>query len=254
MNDDNHDRPSRERIAFDTTDVWENTRRLHRRFSHVFESPNTMRGERALDAWLARVCPNATILEYGCSDGRNVPAYRTLGARRVIGVDISEVSIGEAQELYGDVAEFQCCDAEKLAMLEDGSVDAIFGRAILHHLDFTAAINEVHRLLRKGGSAFFVEPLYDNPASIVFRKLTPKARTSDERPLSNAQIVAADQLFSSSQHCYCNLVTTPVGMLTSLFPLRPENAALRFADWADQKLARTALRRWMRVVYLHWVK
>lgn len=254
VGDDKHIRAERERIAFDTTDVWENTRRLHRRFSHVFESPNTLRGEHALQQWLTAACKDATVLEYGCSDGGNALMYRQLGAKRVIGVDISELSIAEAQSNHGDIAEFHCCDAEKLAMLEDSSVDAIFGRAILHHLDFAAAMNDVSRLLRKGGSAFFVEPLYDNPASILFRKLTPKARTADERPLSSAQISYADGLFSSSRHCYCNLVTTPMGMITSFLPVKPDNAALRLADWADQKLADTPLRHWMRLVYLCWVK
>ncbi|MFZ1137188.1 MAG: class I SAM-dependent methyltransferase [Candidatus Korobacteraceae bacterium] len=254
MSDDKHIRAERERIAFDTTDVWENTRRLHRRFSHVFESPNTLRGEHALQAWLTAKCRDATVLEYGCADGGNAIMYRRLGAKRVIGVDISEVSIAEAREKYGDLAEFHCCDAESLAMLDDSSVDAIFGRAILHHLHFEASVSEVFRLLRPGGSAFFVEPLYDNPASMVFRKLTPKARTADERPLSRAQLLYADRLFSSSLHCYCNLVTTPVGMLTSMLPLQPDNLALRAADWADRKLAATPLRHWMRIAYLCWVK
>jgi SAM-dependent methyltransferase len=254
VSDEARARSERERAAFDTTDVWENTRRLHRRFSHVFESPNTLRGEQMLQQWLAERCPGATVLEYGCSDGRNAPLYRRLGARRVLGVDVSEVSIAEARAQYGNVAEFHSCDAQKLAMFADSSVDIIFGRAILHHLDFNAAMSEILRLLRKGGSAFFIEPLYDNPASILFRKLTPKARTADERPLSRAQLAHADALFACSDHCYCNLLTTPVGMVTSLLPLKPDNAALRLSDFVDRKLAQTPLRHWMRVVYLCWVK
>jgi ubiquinone/menaquinone biosynthesis C-methylase UbiE len=247
-------RSDREKIAFDTTDVWENTLKLHRRFSHVFESPNTMRGELALQEWMTKVCPGATILEYGCGDGRDVPALRSLGATRVVGVDISESFVAEARAKYGGLAEFHGGNAEDLNMFEDSSIDAIFGRAILHHLDFAAAIDEVSRVLRKGGNAFFIEPLYDNPASIVFRKLTPKARTADERPLSRKQIAYADRQFAASRHLYCNLVTTPVGMLTSLLPLRPDNAALKLADWVDQELARTPLRYWMRIAYLSWVK
>lgn len=254
VSDDINRRSNRERVAFDTTDVWEHTRRLHRRYSHVFDSPNTMRGERMLKEWLSEACAGATVLEYGCSDGRNAPTYRQLGAHRILGVDISEISIAKARERYGDWAEFHACDAQKLSMLDDSSVDAIFGRAILHHLDFEAAIQEIVRLLCPGGSAFFIEPLYDNPASMIFRRLTPKARTADERPLSQAQISYADGLFSSCRHYYCNLVTTPVGMFTSFLPLPPDNAALRLADWADQKLAHTPLRHWMRAAYLCWVK
>jgi len=254
MSEDSQTRADRERVAFDATEVWENTRRLHRRFSHVFDSPNTLRGEHALEQWLAQVCPGAAILEYGCSDGKNVPDYLARGAKKVIGVDVSEISIAEARAAHGAQAEFHCCDAGNLSMLKDSSVDAIFGRAILHHLDFEAAMQEVWRLLRPGGSAFFIEPLYDNPASILFRKLTPRARTTDERPLDHKQIAYADRLFTSSRHCYCNLVTTPVGMITSFLPVGPDNVALRLADWADQRLAATPLRNWMRLVYLCWVK
>jgi SAM-dependent methyltransferase len=254
LSDQSDLRADREKTAFDNTDVLENSLRLKRRFMHVFQSPNTMRGELALQKWTASVSPNASILEYGCGDGAFVPILRSLGAKRVIGVDISERSIAEARTKYGNLAEFYCCNAERLTMLEDSSVDAVIGRGILHHLNFTAALNEVSRVLRTGGSAFFVEPLYDNPASIVFRKLTPKARTDDERPLSRRQIVYADRLFTSSSHCFCNLVTTPIAMLTSQLPLKPDNAALKLADWVDQSLARTPLRYWMRMAYMSWVK
>ncbi len=254
LSDQSDLRADREKTASDTTDVWENSVKLKRRFMHVFQSPNTMRGELVQEKWMASVSPNASVLEYGCGDGTLVPILRSLGAKRVVGVDISERFIGEARTKYSNFAEFYCCNAERLTMLEDSSVDAVMGRGILHHLNFTAALNEVSRVLRKGGSAFFVEPLFDNPASIVFRKLTPKARTADERPLSRRQIAYADRLFTSSSHYYCNLMTTPIAMLTSQLPLRPDNAALKLADWVDRSLAWTPLRYWMRMAYLSWVK
>jgi SAM-dependent methyltransferase len=247
-------RAEREKTAFDTTNVSDNIRRLHRRFSHVFESPNTLYGERESDVRLAALCRDATVLDYGCSNGWAVPQFREWGARRIIGIDISEVLISEARSKHGNLAEFHACDAQNIAMLEDSSVDVIYGRAILHHLDFVAAMNEVQRVLRKGGTALFLEPLFDNPVSILFRKLTPKARTVDERPLSRIQIAYADRLFSSSNHRFCNLVTTPVGMITSLLPLQADNAALVLADRIDRKLEHTPLRYWMRLVHLCWVK
>lgn len=247
-------RAEREKTAFDTTDVSANSLKLKLHFMHVFQSPNTRLGELAQEKWAASVCPSTSILEYGCGDGAFVPTLQSFGAKRVVGVDISEGFIAEARTKYGNFTEFYCCDAENLTMLEDSSIDAGIGRGILHHLNFTAALNEVRRVLRKGSSAFFTEPLYDNPASIVFRKLTPKARTADERPLSRRQIAYGDKLFASSNHYFCNLVTTPLAMLTSQLPLKPDNAALKVADWVDQGLARTPLRYWMRTAYLSWVK
>jgi SAM-dependent methyltransferase len=247
-------RVEREKTTMETTNIEYHATSLHQRFSHVHSAPNTLYGEQGLEVRLARLCQDATVLDYGCSDGWVIPQFRKWGARRIIGVDISEVAIAKARSKYGNLAEFHACDAHNLAMVEDSSVDVIFGRAILHHLDFVTAMSEVKRVLCVGGTALFVEPLFDNPASILFRKLTPKARTLDERPLSRTQIDYADRMFSSSEHRFCNLVTTPVAMITSLMPLQPDNPALVLADRFDRRLEHTRLRYWMRLVYLCWTK
>jgi|SRR5271157_953043 len=248
------ERAAREKIAFDTSDVLENSARLQQRFYHVRESRNTVYGMRFFEDTLAIVCKDATVLDYGCFDGRLAPKYESLGAKRIIGIDISERGIGLAKATWGHVAEFQVCDAHNVRMLGDSSVDAIVGRAILHHLNFEQAIREIHRLLRPGGTALFVEPLYDNPASKLFRFLTPHARTKDEKPLSRGQIQWADKHFSSHEHRFCNLVTTPVGLMTSLLPLSPSNLLLNVADLCDRRLERTRMRYWMRLVFLSWKK
>lgn len=247
-------RAEREKAAMEKPDIEYRFKRLHQRFSHVHCSPNSLRGEQALEEALGTLCQDATVLDYGCFDGWMVPRFRKWGARRIIGIDIAETSIAKARSNYGTLAEFYACDAQDLTMLEDSSVDVVLGRAILHHLDFVTAMSEVRRVLRVGGTALFVEPLFDNPASILYRKLTPKARTVDERPLSRTQIEYADRLFSSSRHRFCNLVSTQVGMITSFLPLQPDNLALVLADRIDQKLEHTSLRYWMRVVYLCWMK
>ena len=59
----------------------------------------------------------------------------------------------------------------------DESFDLVFGRAILHHLDFETAIKEVKRVLKRGGHAAFAEPLGDSPFAKLFRLLTPRAYT-----------------------------------------------------------------------------
>ena len=247
-------RAAREKEAFDTTGVLESSMRLQQRFYHVKESRNTLYGESFFEDTLTTICKDATILGYGCFDGRLAPKYKNLGAKRIIGIDISERGIGMANTKWGDVAEFQVCDAHNVRMLGDSSVDAIVGKAILHHLNFEQAIREIHRLLRPGGTALFLEPLYDNPASKLFRFLTPHARTKDEKPLSRGQIQWADTQFSSHAHRFCNLITTPVGLVTSLLPLSPSNPLLNVADLCDRRLERTRMRYWMRIVFLSWEK
>lgn len=248
------DRVRREKKSYDSGNVFLESSKLQSRFRHVFESRNTRYGMRHFTDTLARCCPAAVVLDYGCLNGDAVLLYRGYGAKRIIGIDISEKGISRATQKYGNIAEFHVCDAHHLAFLENETVDFVVGTAILHHLAFEQAIEEVIRVLRKGGKALFAEPLYDNPASKLFRALTPRARTPDERPLSRGQIEWANNQFASSNHRFYNLVTTPIAMITSLVRVSPSNPLLNIADFLDRRLERTRLKYWMRQVVLLWEK
>ena len=194
------------------------------------------------------------MLDLGCQEGVSTAHYARLGARRVVGIDISPVAIEKARRLAPH-AEFHVRDAHHTGFA-DASFDAVIGHAILHHLDFAAAIAEIRRVLRPGGYAVFREPLRDNPAAKLIRVLTPRARTADELPLSRAQIEWADAQFSSSHHGYYGLASTGLGLATSLLApaASADNPVLRVADRLDVGAARTALRYWMRTVALVWRK
>jgi SAM-dependent methyltransferase len=216
----------------------------------VFACPNALHAERYFRDQVARCVRDAEVLELGCFDGINSLGYRSLGPKRMVGIDISGVQIEKARQRGLDA---RVMDAHQLDF-PDASLDTVIGRAILHHLDYERALREIHRVLRPGGSAIFLEPLRDNPAWKLFRLLTPAARTSDELPLSRQQIEWADRLFGGQQHCFVGLASTAVGALTSFLPVAPDNAALRAADWADRRIERTPLRYWMRQVVLVWKK
>jgi ubiquinone/menaquinone biosynthesis C-methylase UbiE len=244
----------REKEAYNDGAVQERSYRLAHRFIHVFESANTNFGEEFFNKTLQRVCPDSTVLDYGCLDGYMTVRYLRFGAAKVIGIDICDRAVAKAGERFRERAEFHVCDAHRISILPAESVDVVVGRGILHHLEFDTAMLEVRRVLRKNGTAIFVEPLFGSPASVLFRKLTPKTRTEDERPLTRQQIEWADGLFASRDHRFCNLLTTPLAMITSLLPVRADNRALRVADWIDRHLARTKLRFWMRAGYFTWIK
>lgn len=247
------ERTAREQAAYDAGDVWHNNDRLHRRFIHVFECPNTEREEHFLRDLTARVLPGRDLLEYGCYDGWMMPVYSQSNPRRLVGIDISENAIARAQSVHGHLAQFFVADAHHLS-LPDSSFDVVIGRGILHHLDFETAICELDRVLRPDGYAIFVEPLGDNPAAKLFRALTPSARTRDERPLSRKQITWADQRFGAPEHLFANFVSTPIALVTSCLPLKADNFALKLADGIDVLVSKTALRFWMRSVCLVWHK
>jgi hypothetical protein len=108
--------------------------------------------------------------------------------------------------------------------------------------------------LKPGGRCLVYEPILGNPMAELFRRLTPSARTADERPLSPRQIQWANTIFAQAEFQYVNLMSTPLAMLTSFLCTSPDNLLLRGADAFDHVLDRTWLRHWMRQAVLCWHK
>jgi SAM-dependent methyltransferase len=247
------ERSAREKLEYDVGTVHAQSEQLHRRFAHVFTCPNTMRGERFFERVIAASVGNARVLDYGCYDGWMFPALAAHRPSEVVGIDISEKGISAAIAKHGDAAQYLVMDAHKLEF-PDGHFDFIVGRAILHHLNFEVAIQEIHRVLKPGGRCLFYEPILGNPAAALFRLLTPSARTVDERPLSRDQLEWADGVFRRTEYQFVNLISTPVAMLTSVLGDHPNNFLLRVADRIDGVVERSGLRFWMRQVVVCWHK
>jgi SAM-dependent methyltransferase len=235
-------RIERERAAHSEDDVLGRSVELKNRFAHIWSYPGLKRLHAEFGAWTHDLQGQA-VLDLGC--GRGERALDLLGADAdVTGVDISAAYIEEASaaaEGAGFPASqyrFLVGDAHALPFV-NGSFDMVVGNGILHHLDLPIALGEVRRLLAPGGRALFLEPLLDNPLLKAFRRLTPRARTDDERPLSREDL----QRIARSgdwdvQSSYCGLIGAPAAVVTSLLiPSRPNNAALRLADRIEQRLA-----------------
>ena len=133
-----------------------------------------------------------TVLEYGCGDGANMVVLSRRGAR-VIGLDISSEMLALAKQR---VIANQCngtmlvLGSAHALPLPDASVDVVFGISILHHLDLEIASREVHRVLKEGGRAIFLEPLRNSRLLTQMRRLLPKRAGASpfERPLTNDEI------------------------------------------------------------------
>jgi SAM-dependent methyltransferase len=111
----------------------------------------------------------------------------------------------------------------------DGTLDMVFGVAILHHLEFARALREIHRVLRKGGKIVFMEPLRHNPVARLVRWVTPHARSPDELPLGRPELHLLDRNFEVDN--YYNEMLTVVGtMLTQPFCKSPINPILLTID------------------------
>jgi len=130
--------------------------------------------------WLKAQCQSKTVLDYCCGNGEDAIFMGEIGAKRVIGIDVSQVSIENCRRLAlkrGVVnVHFKVADAENTGF-EDDSFDIINEYGELHHLDLEKAFSEIARILRRDGKAICTEALGHNPIIHLYRKLTPQLRT-----------------------------------------------------------------------------
>jgi SAM-dependent methyltransferase len=141
---------------------------------------------------------NRTVVELGCGDGLNTVILASLGAK-VIAVDISDKSLETAVQRAAangvgrNVVAIQS-DVETIGV-PDGTADRVLCAAILHHVDCVATARQVRRLLKRGGSAVFLEPLVGPGWMNRLKALLPKGRgiSDDERPLTAEQVEAVSR-------------------------------------------------------------
>ncbi|MFO0808138.1 MAG: class I SAM-dependent methyltransferase [Gemmataceae bacterium] len=132
------------------------------------------------------------VLDYGCGHGMAAVVLARGGAR-VTACDLSGGYVTEARrraaanDVHVDCTQ---ADGERLPFAA-GSFDAVWGHAILHHLDVPTASRELKRVLRPGGVWVLCEPWGENPFLRVARRWLPyagKGHTADEEPLREPQV------------------------------------------------------------------
>jgi SAM-dependent methyltransferase len=139
------------------------------------------------------------VLDYGCGHGIASVVLARHGAR-VTGIDLSPGYVEEARRravANEVVADFRQADAEHVPFADD-SFDAVWGCAILHHLDLRRSGAELRRVLRPGGVGVFCEPWGGNPLLEFARRRIPypgKHRTPDERPLRSGDLAPLREHF-----------------------------------------------------------
>jgi glycosyltransferase involved in cell wall biosynthesis/2-polyprenyl-3-methyl-5-hydroxy-6-metoxy-1,4-benzoquinol methylase len=193
------------------------------------------------------------LLEYGCGLGKFTAVLAKSGAD-VAAFDISPTSIEVAERrlrLNELEADFTVAAGESLPY-DDESFDIVVGIAVLHHLEVGQGSRELHRVLKPGGSALFVEPMGMNPLlnfardHLPYRHKTP--RGADE-PLTYDDITAWGERFAEARRDELQLLS----MVERLFGYGKRFPRLRRLDRA--LLARfPGLRRYCRYVTIYMVK
>lgn len=121
------------------------------------------RVERRIDEILKKIGNNLNenkILELGCGTGVFTSEFIKKGMP-LISFDISYELLKSAQD-KGRVNKILVGDVESIPF-GDETFDFIIGISILHHLDIDRALEEIKRVLKKGGKIILSEPNMANP-------------------------------------------------------------------------------------------
>ncbi len=135
---------------------------------HAAANSHTYSGRRADTSWrtamLELVDPvDADVADIGCGGGTYTRAWLELGASTVTGVDFSAQILGAAREALDlPGARFVLGEAAATG-LPDSSVDVVFQRALVHHVDdLHAVVMEAARVLRPGGALIIQDRTTDD--------------------------------------------------------------------------------------------
>ncbi len=185
------------------------------------------------------------ILDLGCGAGEAAVYFAGKGAE-ASGIDISGEMIRVAQRLaekHAVKVDLQQMGAEALRF-EDGSFDIVYGYGALHHIDLPLSAGEIHRVLKKGGLAVFVEPLGYNPVLWVYRLFAKATRTTAERPFFFSQLKSFGR-FSSVSHNEFWLFTLLI-FIYFLVVKRYHPSKVRY--WRQVIVEGERHRRWFRIL------
>lgn len=167
-------------------------------------------------------------------------------------INISETELGFGVELAKRTRvkpRFTIADAHHLCFADE-SFDVVFGKAILHHLDYAIALSEIRRVLRPNGVMVFMEPLNFNPVMRLVRHLTPDLRTPDEAPIAAEHIELFTNRFNLKVYPV-EFTSAAVSPISCRFFRSPQNWMTKLAFSMDQAFAHMpGIQMWFRSALL----
>ena len=94
---------------------------------------------------------NSEILDYGCGIGSSIEKTIKYSPKKIIGIDISEISINKAKKKAEELkinVDYRVDNCEK-TNFENNTFDIVYGTGILHHLQTDKCLIEINRILKK---------------------------------------------------------------------------------------------------------
>jgi len=195
-------------------------------------------------------------LDYCCGNGEIGIEMARSGAKQVHGIDISEVSVGNASALSKDHGVEETCnfvqmDAENMKY-EDNFFDIVHEYGALHHVDLDASLKEVSRVLKKDGKFVCTEALRHNPFIHWYRKRSMHLRTEWEvdHILGVSDIYKGSKYFNTIKVRYFHLFALGAIPFRKTFIFKP---LLKIFEILDEVFLRLPfIKRWAWVAVIEY--
>jgi SAM-dependent methyltransferase len=140
---------------------WAERMRSGKNFAHTYLEKPAMYGKLP-------DLKNKMVLCIGCGSGEECAHLLSLGAKKVVGIDLSKELIAIAKKSYPD-AEFFAMDMAKMKF-PDSSFDFVYSSLAMHYLkDWRPALKNIYKNLKPKGTFLFSthHPVYWSAEIIV---------------------------------------------------------------------------------------
>jgi SAM-dependent methyltransferase len=140
------------------------------------------------------------VLDYACGRGTWAVYYALTGARRAAGFDISETAVRRGRERVerqglGDRVDLRTMDATRLEYADD-TFEVVIGVGVLHHvIKYPGIFEELHRVMKPGARAYFLEGLADFPPFRLWWKIKGEIPQGDV-PIFSREVRDKASMFS----------------------------------------------------------
>jgi len=203
---------------------------------------------------------NKRVLDYACGFGHFAVYYALTGAGDVHGFDIAEAAIARGQERVqaqglSDKVTLEAMDASNLKYA-DNTFDMIIGHGVIHHvIKYPRVFEEMHRVLKPGGKAYFLEGLADFPLWKLHWKIKGEVPQGDV-PIFTKEIQEKAHLFSDVVVHGDTFFHSLKRWIWKKNPNALRKVALRTTHTFDKALFRVLppMRRWGAFSYLVFTK